>query len=191
LGPQPIGAPSQGRARQTHGLEELSARQLPCIIQRRHVNYYRPAGHPDCNPAERFEPSPPIKNAEPFVNKDDVLLEKAAGVIETRKRTGPDGLGRRIEKVDRVNATTVRYDYDNQHRVLAEYDGADDAQRDFVYGNFLLKIDEALLMHSNVNIGGNSTTGDYYYAHDHLYSVRALLDAVCLTVDRTGCPAGI
>jgi len=42
---------------------------------------------------------------------------------------------------------------------LAEYDGADDAQRYFVYGNFLLKIDEALLMHSNVDIGGNSTTG--------------------------------
>jgi len=61
-----------------------------------------------------------------------------------------------------LTTSTVRrqdYYYGNQHQVLAEYDGADDAQRYFVYGNFLLKIDEALLMHSNVDIGGNSTTG--------------------------------
>jgi len=94
--------------------------------------------------------------------------------------------GRWIEKVDHVNGTTVRYYYDNNHRVLAEYDGADDAQRYFVYGD---SIDEALLMHSNVNIGGNSTMGDYYYAHDHLYSVRALLDGTGHVQERYLCPA--
>ena len=65
--------------------------------------------------------------------------------------------------------------------MLAEYDSSYDnasaKQRYFVYGNLLLKIDEVLLMHSYVNMGGRSTTGDYYYAHDHLYSVRALFNS--------------
>jgi len=47
-----------------------------------------------------------------------------------------DGLGRRIEKIDHINNTTLRYYYSDKHQVLAEYDGAGDEQRYFVYGNF-------------------------------------------------------
>ena len=52
-------------------------------------------------------------------------------------------------------------------RVLTETDaaGAPNRLRDYVYGNYL---DEVLLM--------NDGTDDHYYAHDHLFSVAALLD---------------
>ena len=70
-----------------------------------------------------------------------------------------DGMGRRTEKIDQVNASTLRYSYNNNHQVLAEYDSSYDnasaKQRYCVYGNLLLKIDEALLMHSYVTVGGN------------------------------------
>jgi len=51
--------------------------------------------------------------------------------------------------------------------VLAEYNGAGALQRYYVYGNY---IDEPLVMHRE------SDSEDYYYAHDHLYSVVALID---------------
>ncbi len=79
-------------------------------------------------------------------------------------------------------STTTRYDgaclersRENGQRVLLETDatGTEFDLRCFVYGN---TIDEVLLM---VDLaGGNGVPdGDYYYGHDHLYSVHALFDA--------------
>jgi hypothetical protein len=71
-----------------------------------------------------------------------------------------DALGRRIEKIDSIAATTTQYYYDGW-QALCEYEGT--TRREFVYGNYL---DEALLMVATVD----STSTEYYYAHDHLYS---------------------
>ena len=72
-----------------------------------------------------------------------------------------DALGRRIQKDD---GTVTRYYYDGQ-RVLLETDDSDDDLRYYVYGNY---IDEVLVMHDT------GDDKDYFYAHDHLYSVVAL-----------------
>ena len=53
--------------------------------------------------------------------------------------------------------------------MLAEYDGSNNLQRYFIYGNY---IDEPLLM---VDTTGQSDV-DYYYAQDHLYSSAALIE---------------
>ena len=80
-----------------------------------------------------------------------------------------------------ATSTTTRYYYDDQ-RVLLETDasGTEYDARYFVYGNY---IDEVLLM-ADVDSGNAVTDGDYYYAHDHLYSVVALLDAAGTVVER-------
>jgi len=67
-----------------------------------------------------------------------------------------------------------KHNYFNpEWQVLAEYDGAGALQRYYVYGNY---IDEPLVM--------NDGTDDYYYAHDHLYSVVVLLDDSGNVVER-------
>jgi len=57
--------------------------------------------------------------------------------------------------------------------VLTEYDGSNNLQRKFIYGNY---IDEVLLMKAGEN--------DYYYAHDHLYSPAALIDSSGTVLER-------
>jgi len=75
-----------------------------------------------------------------------------------------DALGRRIEKYDADADETTLYYHNNNWQVLEEYDGSNNLQRYFVYGNY---IDEVLLMYDGT---------DHYYAHDHLYSPVALMD---------------
>ena len=84
-----------------------------------------------------------------------------------------DALGRRIHKVDSVASETTLYYYNPEWQVLAEFSGAGVQQRYYMYGNY---IDEALVM--------NDGTDDFYYAHDHLYSVVALLEADGDVVER-------
>ena len=69
---------------------------------------------------------------------------------------------------------TTRYYYDGW-RVLTEVEGGN--SRDFMYGNYL---DEVLMM--IVDDGQNQT--DHYYAHDHLFSVVALIDDEGNVVER-------
>ena len=76
-----------------------------------------------------------------------------------------DALGRRIRKIDSVASETTLYYYDQNWRVLAEYDGSNNIRRKFAYGN---TIDEVLFM-----IDSDST--EYYYTHDHLHSPAVLL----------------
>ena len=75
-----------------------------------------------------------------------------------------DALGRRIEFIDSIAATTTRYYYDGW-RVLSETNAAGVNQRDYVYGNYL---DEVLIKRED--------SADIYYAHNHLYSPVALID---------------
>ncbi|MCD4737475.1 MAG: hypothetical protein K8R53_15635 [Bacteroidales bacterium] len=75
-----------------------------------------------------------------------------------------DVLGRRIEVEDIVAGTTTRYYYDGW-RVLSETDENGTQLRKYVYGKYL---DEIL-----IKIEDNE---DIYYAHDHLFSVVALID---------------
>ncbi len=109
-------------------------------------------------------------------------------MVEIRKNGGTlsvaafeyDALGRRIEmvacnnSVNPATSTATRYYYDDQ-RVLLEMDatGTEYDLRYFVYGNY---IDEVLVM-TDVDSGNAVTDGDYFYAHDHLYSPAALFDA--------------
>jgi len=67
--------------------------------------------------------------------------------------------------VDSVPSVVTLFYHNPEWQVLAEYDGAGELQRYYVYGNY---IDEPLVM--------NDGTDDYYYAHDHLYSTVALID---------------
>jgi len=85
-----------------------------------------------------------------------------------------DALGRRIEKTDSVANETTRYYYDNDWRVLAEYDDNDTQLRDFIYGNY---IDEVLVM-------TDSNEDAYYYFHNHIYSSIALIDENGNVVER-------
>ena len=55
------------------------------------------------------------------------------------------------------------YYNNNGWQVLSEYDGSNNFQRNYVYGNY---IDEVLMM-------TDSGSNDYYYAHDHLFSPAA------------------
>jgi len=75
-----------------------------------------------------------------------------------------DAIGRRIAVEDCIADTTTHYYYDGW-RVLTETDENDDRQRDFAYGNY---IDEVLVM--------TDASDDHYFAHDHLFSVVALID---------------
>ena len=74
-----------------------------------------------------------------------------------------DALGRRVSKT--VNGTVTKYVYDGA-RVMAEYDGAGQLLRKYIYGPGL---DEPVLMQSG-------TTRDYYL-FDSLGSVIGLTDA--------------
>ena len=85
-----------------------------------------------------------------------------------------DALGRRIQRIDSVANETTRYYYDNEWRVLAEYDDNDTQLRDFIYGNY---IDEVLVM-------ADSSEDAYYYAHNHIYSSVALIDEDGNVVER-------
>jgi len=100
-------------------------------------------------------------------------LTRVADTSGTLAEYTYDALGRRIEKIQYNDSApltvTTRYYYDGW-RVLTETNGADVAQRDYAYGNYL---DEALLM---VDMTGESDV-DYYFAHDHLYSPVALLES--------------
>lgn len=75
-----------------------------------------------------------------------------------------DALGRRIEVEDVAASTKTRYYYDGW-RVLSETDENGTQLRKYVYGKYL---DEVL-----IKIEDNE---DIYYAHDHLFSVVALID---------------
>jgi len=86
-----------------------------------------------------------------------------------------DALGRRIRMIDSVASTTTLYYYNPEWQVLAEYDGSNNLQRYYIYGNY---IDEPLVMHRQ------SDDEDYYYAHDHLYSTVVLLDDGGSVVER-------
>ena len=103
---------------------------------------------------------------------DDASGDYSAGDTDIAMFTY-DALGRRIEMVDAVAGSTMRYYYDDQ-RVLLETDatGTEADVRYFVYGNY---IDEVLLM-TDVDSTNAVTDGDYYYGHDHLYSVTVLFD---------------
>ena len=74
-----------------------------------------------------------------------------------------DALGRRVSKT--VNGTVTKYVYDGA-RVIAEYDGAGQLLRKYVYGPGL---DEPVMM----QVG----TARYYYLFDSLGSVIGLTDA--------------
>ncbi len=80
-----------------------------------------------------------------------------------------DALGRRIRVIDKSGESdvTTLYYHNPDWQVLAEYNGADELQRYYVYGNY---IDEPLVM--------NDGTDDYYYVQDHLYSTVALIGYV-------------
>ncbi len=80
-----------------------------------------------------------------------------------------DALGRRIRKYDAVAAAAVRCYYDGD-RVLLETDDSNNDQRAFVYGNY---IDEVLAMTDYTA----QDDPDYYYGHDHLYSVAVIFEA--------------
>ena len=86
-----------------------------------------------------------------------------------------DALGRRIAVEDCIADTTKHYYYDGW-RVLTETDENDDRQRDFAYGNYL---DEALIMTVDA-----SPDVDHYYAHDHLFSVVALVNESGNVIER-------
>ena len=72
----------------------------------------------------------------------------------------------RTEKDDTVAGSKIRCYYDGQ-RVLLEVDDSNNDERAYIYGNY---IDEVLIM-TDLSVQGEP---DYYYAHDHLYSVVAL-----------------
>ena len=77
-----------------------------------------------------------------------------------------DALGRRCRTtID--SATVTDYYYNAGWQVLEEYDydAGETFARRFVYGNY---IDEPLYMYDGTNT--------YYYGHDHLYNVSALID---------------
>ena len=84
-----------------------------------------------------------------------------------------DALGRRIHKIDSIAGETTLYYYSSNWQVLCEYDGSNNAEKLFVYGNY---IDEVLLMKADGN--------DYYYVHDHLYSPAALTDSAGDVIER-------
>ena len=86
-----------------------------------------------------------------------------------------DALSRRIEKKDVIDPNnTTRYYYNNNWQVLTETDANDTTQRWYVYGNY---IDEVLRM-------TDSSSNDYYYVHDHLYSPAALTNSGGTVVER-------
>ena len=91
-----------------------------------------------------------------------------------------DALGRRIRKIDSAASETTLYYYNYNWQVLAEYDGSNNLQRKFIYGNGTespqWRIDEVLLMKADGN--------DYYYAHDHLYSPAALINSSGTVLER-------
>jgi RHS repeat-associated protein len=82
-----------------------------------------------------------------------------------------DALGRRIrvkkDFVDSVPSVVTLFYYNPDWQVLAEYDGSNNLQCYFVYGNY---IDEPLIMHRQ------SDGEDYFYGQDHLYSTVILID---------------
>ena len=80
-----------------------------------------------------------------------------------------DALGRRIQKIDYIANSTVRYYYNDNWQVLCEKDENAVSLRWFVYGNY---IDEVLVM----IVPDGQSSDEYFYTHDHLYSPAALLD---------------
>ncbi|MCP4707885.1 MAG: RHS repeat-associated core domain-containing protein, partial [Planctomycetes bacterium] len=79
-----------------------------------------------------------------------------------------NALGRRSQKHEILGLDDdyIRYYYNKDYQVLSETDEDDAELRSFVYGRGL---DEVLLM-----LDPNGT--DYYYLHDHLKSVVAVVD---------------
>ncbi len=77
--------------------------------------------------------------------------------------------------MDAITDTTTRYYYDDAQRVLLEtdVDASETDVRYFVYGNY---IDEVLVMR-DVDSTNTVPDGDYFYGHDHLYSVVCLFGA--------------
>jgi RHS repeat-associated protein len=80
-----------------------------------------------------------------------------------------DALGRRASKT--INGTVTRYVYDGD-RVIAEYDGAGQLLRKYIYGT---GIDEPVLIQAG--------TTRYYYLFDSLGSVIGLTDATGTLVE--------
>ena len=73
----------------------------------------------------------------------------------------------RIRKIYSVASQTTLYYHNHNWQVLCEYNGSDEVQRWFVYGNY---IDEVLAMGT-----GTSAKTARLYIHDHLYSPAALV----------------
>jgi len=80
-----------------------------------------------------------------------------------------DALGRRIRKVDEIDAANTRWLYYNDKwQITAEYGTAATPTVTYVYGNY---IDEVLL-----RLGSGSLQARMIYAHDHLFSPAALVE---------------
>jgi len=91
------------------------------------------------------------------------MVKKSSDTVDVAVYTY-DAIGRRIAVEDCIADTTTHYYYDGW-RVLTETDENDDWLRDYDYGNY---IDEVLVM--------TDASDDHYFAHDHLFSVVALID---------------
>jgi RHS repeat-associated protein len=88
-----------------------------------------------------------------------------------------DTQGRRVRVYDAAAGTETLYYYSDQWQVLAEYTPSGTQQAYYVFGNY---IDEVLFRHV---IGAQAGIQEYYYLHDHLYSVAALLNFTGREVD--------
>ncbi|MGB2807437.1 MAG: hypothetical protein WBC22_06845 [Sedimentisphaerales bacterium] len=74
-----------------------------------------------------------------------------------------------IEKKDLIDPeNSRRYYYNYRWQVLCEYNGSDEFQQWYAYGNY---IDEVLAMGTGI-----FASTARFYIHDHLYSPVALTD---------------
>jgi len=101
-----------------------------------------------------------------FYDHDNRLTQVQDSGDNVKAEYAYDALGRRIRTI--IRGVTTKYYYDGQ-RVILETDNAGTEQRGFVYGNY---IDEVLCM---IDYTANPDA-DYYYGHDHLFSVCVLFD---------------
>ncbi len=89
-----------------------------------------------------------------------------------------DTQGRRVRVHDAAAGTETLCYYSDQWQVLAEYTPSGTQQAYYVYGNY---IDEVLFWHV---IPAQAGIQDFYYLHDHLYSVVALLNPAGTVIER-------
>ena len=85
-----------------------------------------------------------------------------------------DALNRRICKTDHITVSNTRtYYYSDNRQVLTAYDSTNTQTEMYIWGNY---IDEAVY--------ASTSTGQYYYTHDHLYSPAALIDSSGSVIER-------